>query len=84
MKLQGSNLGEQNISKAQADIDRMEAEAESTGEKRVHDSAKKPAIANAGVNGEVSASAELAQEEDAAKDVAEELEKAKIEDSQEA
>ena len=62
----------------------METEAQAPGEKGTHDSAKKPAIANAGVNGDASASAELAQEDDAAKDVAEELEKAKIEDAQEA
>ena len=78
------NMLEQNVAKAQAEIDRLEADAQSTGDRGTHDTAKKPAIANAGVNGEASASAELAQEEDAAKDVAAELEKAKIEDAQEA
>ena len=74
---------QQNIAKAQAEIDRLETEAQPTSDKGTHDSAKKPSLANSGVNGEASADAELAQEEDAAKDVAVEMEKAKIEDAQE-
>jgi hypothetical protein len=47
------------------------------------DSARKPSQKNQAVNGEtVSANAELAQEKDAEADVAEELQKAKIEDTE--
>lgn len=67
----------QNIAKAQKEIDRLEAE-EAEG---VTDTARKPSEKNQAVNGgPVSASAELQQEKAAEADVAEELEKAKIED----
>ena len=49
-----------------------------TGAKDTH---SKPATANLGVNGKVSAEAQLSQEEDAVADAAAELEKAKIEDA---
>lgn len=74
----------QNVAKAQAEIDRLESDASNATTNGTHDTAKKPALANSGVTGESSASAELAQEEDAVKDAAEEMEKAKIEDAQEA
>ena len=78
----------QNVAKAQAEIDRLEAEADETSvpsssktnNRRTHDHAKKPAIANQSVNGEANAQAELAQEKDAEADVAEDLKKATIED----
>ena len=82
----------QNIQKAQKEIDRLEAEAEGkdvesssppSGSRRAHDSAKKPARANQSVNGTASAEAELAQENDAASDVAKDVEQVRIEDSAE-
>ena len=85
----------QNVSKAQAEIDRLEAEAAdeaaagasatnaaSSNKGRSHDNSKKPAQHNAGVNGDANAEAQLKQEVDATKDVAEELEAAKIEDGE--
>ncbi|KAA8651706.1 hypothetical protein EYZ11_000083 [Aspergillus tanneri] len=72
---------EENIKKAQEEIDRLEEEstaAEANG--RATDAAKKPAQKNSSVNGTVSAEAELKQENDAAADVGEELQKASIED----
>jgi hypothetical protein len=45
------------------------------------DDHSKPAAANLGVNGKVSAAAELRQEQDAVADAVAELEKAKIEDA---
>ena len=68
----------QNIKKAQEEIDRLEAEE--TAVNGATDSAKKPALKNSGVNGEVSADAELKQEKDAAADVSEELQKASFEE----
>ena len=44
--------------------------------------AKKVPAKDTGVNGDVSADAELAQEKDAAADVAEDMKKAKIEDKE--
>ena len=65
----------------------MEAEASephisgpSAANRRAHDSSKKPAKANQSINGNTSAPAELTQEEDAAADVTEDLEKASLED----
>ena len=78
----------QNIEKAQKEIDRLDAEAEtqnsqpspSASNRRTHEIAKKPAKANQSVNGDVSAEAEHAQEKDAEADATEDLEKASIED----
>ena len=82
----------QNIEKAQKEIERLEAEARepqpstshSTSHRRTHDNSKKPAIANQSVNGIASAEAELAQEKDAAADVAEDMKNASIEDKADA
>ena len=80
----------QNMQKVQKEIDRLEAEAEAkdiqsssppSSIRRTHDSAKKPAIANQAVNGTTSAEAELAQENDAASDVAKDVEQVRIEDN---
>lgn len=69
----------QNIAKAQKEIDRLEAEET----ENVTDTARKPSEKNQAVNGDpVSASAELQQEKAAEADVADELEKAKIEDAE--
>lgn len=57
----------------------MDEEA-AKADQRSTDTAKKPAIENNGVDGSVSADAELKQEKDAAADVSEELQKASIED----
>ncbi|KAK5124468.1 hypothetical protein LTR85_001685 [Meristemomyces frigidus] len=68
-----------NVAKAQAEIDRLEAEANAAEPKdgsRSTDTARKPAA----VNGSASAGAEQEQEKDAAADVTKDLEKAKIED----
>lgn len=80
----------QNIERAQKEIDRLEAEATapsssitSTGNRRTHETAKKPATVNQSVNGTASAKAEQAQEKDAEADVAEDLKKASIEDKAE-
>ncbi|KAL8803762.1 MAG: hypothetical protein Q9182_002972 [Xanthomendoza sp. 2 TL-2023] len=79
----------ENIERAQKEIDRLEIEATassstaSTGNRRSHETAKKPATANQSVNGTVSATAEQAQEKDAEADVAEDLKKASIEDKAE-
>lgn len=85
-----------NVEKAQREIDRLEKEAleapksdDKTNPPRRRDGAKKVAADNQGVNGVTSApsasgpsaEAELAQENDAAADVAEELKAAKIEDA---
>jgi uncharacterized coiled-coil DUF342 family protein len=81
----------QNIDKAQKEIDRLEKEADEAaastspapkGASRRRDVAKKPTIANQGVDGEISAEAELDQENDAVADVAAEMEKAHIEDKE--
>ncbi|KAF2746869.1 hypothetical protein M011DRAFT_477699 [Sporormia fimetaria CBS 119925] len=71
----------ENIAKAQKEIERLEAEG--AVEDGSRDTARKPAQKNQGLNGEtVSADAELKQEEDAEKDVAEDLKKASIEDKE--
>ncbi|KAL8926374.1 MAG: hypothetical protein Q9208_002917 [Pyrenodesmia sp. 3 TL-2023] len=76
----------ENIDRAQKEIDRLEAEAaaaavtSSTGNRRAHDTAKKPATINQSVNGTASANTEQVQEKDAEADVAENLNKASIED----
>lgn len=70
----------QNIEKAQKEIERLEAE-ETEGANGSTDAASKPAQKNQAVNGSASPSAELAQEKDAAADVAEDLKKASIEDN---
>ena len=80
----------QNVAKAQAEIDRLEAEAQeapsanpsSSDNRRTHDSGKKAAIANQSINDGASAEAELAQEKDADADVAEEMKRASIEDKE--
>lgn len=66
----------QNIEKAQKEIDKLEKEAQETPsqpKERSHDTAKKPALSHAGVNGNASAEAEQVQEQDAVADVAEEM-----------
>lgn len=81
----------QNIEKAQKEIERLEREADEAaaatspvpkvgGGRR--DAAKKTTIANQGVDGEISAEAELDQEKDAAADVTTEMKKAQIEDKE--
>ncbi|KNG88282.1 nuclear segregation protein (Bfr1), partial [Aspergillus nomiae NRRL 13137] len=71
---------EENIKKAQEEIARLEEEA-AQADDRATDAAKKPAIINSGVNGKVSAEAELKQEQDAAADVSDELQKASLEET---
>ncbi|KAI9736693.1 MAG: hypothetical protein M1834_000897 [Cirrosporium novae-zelandiae] len=82
----------ENIAKAQKEIERLEKEAEESNttassskpaNRRAHDNSKKPASANAGVNGHVSADAEYAQEVDAVADVVDEMKEAAIEDKAE-
>jgi hypothetical protein len=70
----------QNIDKAKKEIARLEAEEDAAN--GTTDSARKPAQKNQAVNGSASPSAELAQENDAAADVAEDLKKASIEDKE--
>jgi hypothetical protein len=71
----------QNVAAAQKEIDRLEAEAQSAEPRTgATDTARKPAIENQGVNGSASAGSQKEQEDDAAADAAEELQKAKIED----
>ncbi|EAW07421.1 putative nuclear segregation protein (Bfr1) [Aspergillus clavatus NRRL 1] len=76
-----SSKTEENIKKAQEEIKRLEEEEAHSDSQRATDHAKKVAIENSGVNGKVSAEAELKQENDAAADVSEELQKASLEDS---
>ena len=79
----------QNIDKAKKEIERLEAEetqsssSHSTSHRRTHDNSKKPATTNQFVDGTASAEAELAQEKDAAADVADDIKKASIEDKAE-
>lgn len=79
----------QNIERAQKEIDRLEAEATipaptaSTGNRRIHDTARKPATINQSVNGMASANTEQAQEKDAEADLTEDLKRASIEDKAE-
>lgn len=70
----------QNVEKAKKEIARLEAEEDATN--GTTDAARKPAQKNQAVNGSASPSAELAQENDAAADVAEDLKKASIEDKE--
>ncbi|KAG8623910.1 hypothetical protein KVT40_008886 [Elsinoe batatas] len=75
----------ENITKAQKEIDRLEAEAqaETNGSSSgATDAGNKPAAKNQGVNGQADAGAQLAQEQDGAKDAAGELEKVKLEDGE--
>jgi len=77
---------EQNVEKAQKEIDRLEAEANEAPQpsnRRTHDSSRKPATKNQAVNGTASASSEPAQEKDASADVTEDLKNTSIEDSAE-
>lgn len=69
----------QNVSKAQAEIDKLEADAAAANEGAT-DKARKPAMANQGVNGNADAGAQEEQEKEADADVAKEMQKAKIED----
>ncbi|KAL8841868.1 MAG: hypothetical protein Q9170_000741 [Blastenia crenularia] len=79
----------ENVDRAQREIDRLEAEASmpattaSTGNRRTHETAKKPATINQSVNGTISATAEQAQGKDAEADVAEDLKSVSIEDKAE-
>lgn len=74
----------QNIAKAQKEIDRLEADGAVEGH-GAKDTARKPAQKNQAVNGDaVSATAELEQEKDAEDDVADDLQKASIEDKEDA
>ncbi|KAF2722317.1 hypothetical protein K431DRAFT_284010 [Polychaeton citri CBS 116435] len=68
----------ENISKAQAEIDKLEAEA--VAAEGAGDKAQKPSAKNQGVNGQADAGAELTQEKEAVADVSKELQEAKIED----
>ena len=84
----------QNITHAQKEIDRLEAEAanppkstttngiNASKASRTHDSAKKPAEKQQAVNGTADAAAEATQEKDAMKDVEKEMEEAKLEDQE--
>jgi hypothetical protein len=78
-------LTRQNIEKAKKEIEKLQAENSPSAPANMDVGAKddhsKPAAANLGVNGKVSAAAELRQEQDAAADAAAELAKAKIEDA---
>jgi len=71
----------ENIEKAKKEIERLEAEEDEAAEGAT-DVARKPAQKNQGVNGTVSAEAELEQEKDAVADAAEDLKKAAIEDKE--
>ena len=84
---------QQNISKAQAEIDRLETEAanapadappanRSRGPRQ--DRSKKVAQKDAGVNVDTTAEAEREQEQDAVKDVEKEMKATKIEDKENA
>ncbi|KAF2173936.1 hypothetical protein M409DRAFT_48843 [Zasmidium cellare ATCC 36951] len=73
----------ENVQKAQAEIDRLEAEAANADNKAASsETARKPATEKQQVNGSASAGAELEQEKDAAADVSEDLKKATIEDKE--
>lgn len=65
----------QNIAKAQAEIDKLEAEANAADTK-----AEKPAAKTQQVNGSASAEPESKQEEDASNDVVAEIADASLED----
>ncbi|KAI1915464.1 multicopy suppressor of BFA (Brefeldin A) [Ophidiomyces ophidiicola] len=68
---------EENIKKAKEELAKLEQDDVTNGST---DHAKKPALQNAGVNGHVSAEAELRQENDAVADAAQELQEAKLEE----
>ncbi|KAI7667917.1 hypothetical protein KC322_g16518, partial [Hortaea werneckii] len=71
----------ENTAKAQAEIDKLESEANAADSKSgATETARKPAAEKEQVNGTASAGAEREQEADAAADVADEMKKAKIED----
>jgi hypothetical protein len=79
----------QNIAAAQKEVDRLEKEAleastssaSPRGDSRRRDGrGKKAASKDTGANGDLSAEAELAQEKDAAADVADDMTKASIQD----
>lgn len=81
----------QNVEKAQKEIDRLEKEADEAATStspvpnaggRRRDAAKKTAIANQGVDGQISADAELEQEKDAVTDVTTEMKRAQLEDKE--
>ncbi|KAF2772668.1 hypothetical protein EJ03DRAFT_387690 [Teratosphaeria nubilosa] len=74
----------ENIAKAQAEIEKLETEAQEADSKqgeRSTETGRKPAAEKQQVNGSASASAQQQQEKDAVADAAEDLEKAKIEDA---
>ncbi|KAK4498270.1 hypothetical protein PRZ48_010928 [Zasmidium cellare] len=74
-------MTKENVQKAQAEIDRLEAEA-ANADNKTTESARKPATEKQQVNGSTSAGAELEQEKDAAADVSADLKKASIEDKE--
>lgn len=83
-----TNPRKQNVEKAKKEIEKLEQEAataESSSTPAVRagrqNHAKKVSSKDTGVNGEVSAEGELAQEKDAVADVTKELKEAKIEDA---
>jgi uncharacterized coiled-coil DUF342 family protein len=71
---------EENVEKAKKEIARLEAEEDANN--GTTDAARKPAQKNQAVNGSASPTAELAQENDAAADVTEDLKDASIEDKE--
>lgn len=81
----------QNVEKAQKEITRLEREADEAaaptssvpkvGDRR-RDAGNKTSAANQGMDGKISAEAELDQEQDAEADVTAEMEKAQIEDKE--
>ena len=82
----------QNIEKAQKEIDRLEKEALEASTSfplpkadrgRIYNHGKKSEATNEGANGDASAEEELAQEQDANDDVAEEMQQASLEDKAE-
>lgn len=68
----------QNIQKAQAEIDKLEAEANAAESKT---GSSKPTAEKQQVNGHASAGAETEKDEDSTKVVTEDLEKIKIEET---
>ncbi|KAI9761867.1 MAG: DNA-directed RNA polymerases II 24 kDa polypeptide (RNA polymerase II subunit 5) [Chaenotheca gracillima] len=80
---------EENTAKAQKEVERLEAAAASENAPsstagRSKDGARKPTTANNMTNGNASAASEVAQEKDAAADVAADLKKANLEDAKDA
>lgn len=70
------------MNKAQAEIEKLEAEASAADAKNgATEAARKPATEKQQVNGTASAGAEREQEADAVADVAEDMKKAKVEDA---